>query len=65
MRVEVQIRTVAMDFWASLEHRMKYKHYIDPDKVDEIVADLKDCADTIAETDMRMLAIRENITKSK
>lgn len=65
MRVEVQIRTVAMDFWASLEHRMKYKHDIDDENLDEIVADLKKCADTIAETDMRMLGIRERIRKAK
>jgi putative GTP pyrophosphokinase len=61
MRVEVQIRTVAMDFWASLEHQMRYKKDIPQYKADEIAKDLKDCADTIADTDMRMLAIREKI----
>lgn len=65
MRVEIQIRTVAMDFWASLEHRMKYKHDVENDYLDEIIADLKDCADTIADTDMRMLGIRERIRKAK
>ena len=35
MRVEVQIRTVAMDYWASLEHRMKYKQ--DIENADEII----------------------------
>lgn len=59
MRVEVQIRTVAMDFWASLEHQMKYKQ--DIDNADEIMTELKECADTIAETDMKMLKIREKI----
>ncbi len=59
MRVEVQIRTVAMDFWASLEHQMKYKQ--DIDNAEEIMRELKDCADTIAETDMKMLKIREKI----
>lgn len=63
MRVELQIRTVAMDFWASLEHRMKYKQDI-PDAA-EISAELKQCADVIAETDARMLAIREKILKSE
>jgi len=62
MRVEIQIRTVAMDFWASLEHQMKYKQ--DIDHATEIMAELKDCADTIAETDIRMLAIREKIRKN-
>ena len=59
MRVEIQIRTVAMDFWASLEHQMKYKKNID--NADEIMKELKECADTIAETDMKMLKIRESI----
>ena len=61
MRVEVQIRTVAMDFWASLEHQMKYKQ--DIDNADEIMTELKECADTIAETDMKMLKIREKIRR--
>lgn len=61
MRVEVQIRTVAMDFWASLEHQMKYKQ--DIDNADQIMTELKECADTIAETDMKMLKIREKIRR--
>ena len=61
MRVEVQIRTVAMDFWASLEHRMKYKQ--DIANADEVIQELKACADTIAETDARMMEIRDMITK--
>lgn len=62
MRVEVQIRTVAMDFWASLEHKMKYKQ--DIENAEEINRELKECADTIAETDMRMLKIREKIRQA-
>ena len=61
MRVEVQIRTVAMDFWASLEHRMKYKQ--DIVNGDEIIQELKLCADTIANTDLKMMEIRDKITK--
>ena len=61
MRAEVQIRTVAMDFWASLEHRMKYKQ--DIENADEIINELKECADTIAETDKKMMEIRDKITK--
>lgn len=57
MRVEIQIRTVAMDFWATLEHRIKYKQDI-PNQ-DEIIEELKQCADTISQTDERMLSIRE------
>lgn len=61
MRVEIQLRTVAMDFWASLEHQMKYKK----DSADrpEISAELKSCAETIAATDARMLGIRKRIEK--
>lgn len=59
MRVEIQLRTVAMDFWASLEHQMKYKK----DSADrpEIAAELRSCAETIAATDARMLGIRKRI----
>lgn len=60
IRVEVQIRTVAMDFWASLEHRMKYKQ--DIQNADEIMELLKECADTIADTDAKMMEIRDKIT---
>lgn len=59
MKVEVQIRTIAMDFWASLEHQMKYKQEI-PDG-NEIIAELQECAAVIRETDERMLAIRRRI----
>ena len=61
MRVEVQIRTVAMDFWASLEHRMKYKQDIENAEV--VIEELKNCADTIAATDAKMMEIRDKITK--
>ena len=59
VRVELQIRTVAMDFWASLEHDIKYKK--DVQNCDDIVAALKECADTIADTDRRMMELRDNI----
>jgi putative GTP pyrophosphokinase len=52
VKVEVQIRTIAMDFWASLEHELTYK-LID-EKTDDIIKELKDCADLIADTDVRM-----------
>jgi putative GTP pyrophosphokinase len=59
MKVEVQIRTIAMDFWASLEHQMKYKQAI-PDE-ESVIRELRECADVIRETDERMLAIRRRI----
>lgn len=58
-RVEIQLRTVAMDFWASLEHRMKYKKS-EADRPD-IAAELKSCAEVIAATDARMQGIRKRI----
>ena len=60
MRVEVQLRTIAMDFWASLEHKMKYKK--DIDNADEIFDELKLCADIIAKTDSKMQNINKRIS---
>lgn len=62
MRVEVQIRTIAMDFWASVDHQLKYKQDIeDVENADELSAELKDCADIIAQTDARMQTIKNKI----
>ena len=59
MTVEVQIRTIAMDFWASLEHQLHYKE--DSDVGEDVIARLKECAVTIHETDREMLAIRKQV----
>ena len=59
MIVEVQIRTIAMDFWASLEHQLKYKQEIPDQKA--VIAQLRTCADVISETDENMLALRNRI----
>lgn len=56
LRVEVQIRTIAMDFWASLEHRLHYK--TDGNAPEDIVEELRDCSDVIAETDERMQRVQ-------
>lgn len=61
MRVEIQIRTIAMDFWASLEHDLKYKKNLEWST--EISKELKDCAETINNTDRKMLAIRNSIAE--
>ena len=59
MKVEVQFRTIAMDFWASVDHKLKYKKTIrDPEKVAE---KLKICADTLAKMDAEMEEIRKTI----
>ncbi len=57
--VEVQIRTIAMDFWASLEHQLKYK--TKADGVEEIKGDLLECAQQIASLDEKMQDIYNKI----
>lgn len=59
MKVEVQFRTIAMDFWASLEHKLKYKK--DIENAEEIASELKTCADTISAMDLQMEQIRKKI----
>ena len=62
MRVEVQIRTIAMDYWASLDHQLRYKKDdMDENYRKEIEMRLKRCADMITATDAEMLDIRKNI----
>lgn len=61
IKVEVQLRTIAMDFWASLEHKMKYKHNIE--NSEEIANELKKCADVIASTDIKMEEINKMISE--
>lgn len=59
MRVEVQFRTIAMDFWASLEHKLKYKK--DIKNAESISEELFFCADLISQLDKRMQQIRQRI----
>ena len=59
MKVEVQFRTIAMDFWASLEHKLKYKK--DIVNAEEISKELKECAEASAALDLRMQALRDRI----
>lgn len=61
VKTEIQFRTIAMDFWASLEHKMKYKRNVDNAR--EIVAQLKNCADTIETLDHQMQDIRDKIDR--
>ena len=52
--VEIQIRTIAMDFWASLEHQLHYKSTGDPKIAATLTDELKSCAESIAATDEKM-----------
>ena len=63
MRVEVQFRTIAMDFWASLEHKVRYKKEI-TERDSEIYEELKNCAEEISKLDIRMQEIRNRINNA-
>ena len=58
-KVEIQIRTIAMDFWASLEHKIYYK--FEGKAPENISKDLRACAAMVAELDDRMLQLNEQI----
>ena len=57
--LEVQIRTIAMDFWASLEHQIHYK--ASHEVPDCVVGELRECADIISQTDQRMQRLSKQI----
>ncbi len=63
MKVEIQIRTIAMDFWASLEHEMKYKHEIPNEE--QVSAALRQCSYDIADVERRMLEIRNSLPQDE
>lgn len=63
MKVEVQLRTIAMDFWASLEHKLRYKKNIEPELLEQLSKDLTECANISAELDHRMEMIKKRIKK--
>ena len=58
-KVEIQIRTIAMDFWASLEHKIYYK--FEGDAPEDISRELKECAKIVSELDERMLCLNKEI----
>ena len=59
VRIELQLRTIAMDFWASLEHQLRYKS--DVQAPAHVSADLKACADVIAATDEEMQRLAKEL----
>ena len=63
MKVEVQIRTIAMDFWATLEHELKYKNQINHG--DEIAEELRECAQTLTDVDAKMMDNRNRIEENR
>ena len=62
-KVEIQIRTIAMDFWASLEHKIYYK--FEGDAPDYISRELQECSKIVSELDEKMLMLNEAILKAK
>lgn len=62
-KVEIQIRTIAMDFWASLEHKIYYK--FEGHAPDYISRDLRECAGIVAKLDAKMLQLNEAILEAK
>ena len=64
VKVEVQLRTIAMEFWANLEHQMRYKKELSPELLEKISTELGACAETSAELDLRMQEIRYTIELS-
>ena len=63
MKVEVQLRTIAMDFWASLEHKLRYKKNINLEEAESISKELFECSEISAALDKRMEEIRNRIEK--
>lgn len=62
-KVEIQIRTIAMDFWASLEHKIYYK--FEGNAPEYISRDLRACSEIVSDLDQRMLQLNEAILKAK
>ncbi len=58
-KVEIQIRTVAMDFWASLEHKINYK--FEGEAPEHIKRELFECAEMVSDLDARMMSLNEEI----
>lgn len=61
--VEIQIRTIAMDFWASLEHQLHYKSIGNQDISSTLTDELKQCADAISEIDEKMQTMFQQINE--
>ena len=61
--VEIQIRTIAMDFWAALEHQIRYKK--DNDKAEELAIPLKACAELSATLDHHMNSLRQKLNENE
>ncbi len=64
VNVEVQLRTIAMESWANLEHHMRYKKNLAPEVTGEVAAELAECAELSSQLDLRMQKVRAIIGQS-
>lgn len=65
MKVEVQLRTIAMDFWASLEHKLRYKKNIPDAEAEQLARELVECAQISSALDSRMQGIKNRIAAAE
>ena len=65
MKVEVQIRTLAMDLWASQVHKLRYKKSIPENEEESISNELEECAQILSSVDTRMQALRTKLSESR
>ncbi len=65
MKVEVQLRTIAMDFWASLEHKVRYKKNIPQEESANLAGELAECAQISSELDLRMQRIYDRMLEAE
>lgn len=63
VKAEVQFRTIAMDFWASLEHKLRYKKNLSPERLQDIDNELKSCANICSQLDQKMSCIKNSDSK--
>ncbi len=65
MKVEVQLRTISMNFWASLEHQLRYKKNLPDEDARAVAAELADLAESAADLDSRMQALRDYLDRQE
>lgn len=65
MKVEVQLRTIAMDFWASVEHKLRYKKNIPDSEAESLAVELSEYADQLAALDYKMEQIKKRIVEAE
>jgi putative GTP pyrophosphokinase len=65
VKVEIQLRTISMEFWANLEHRLRYKKDINKKIIDELSKELSECAELCALLDLKMKNLQNRLTSNE